>query len=51
VTLTATLSPKKAGSVTGVLYLDTVSSLDPFGDNVVAGDQVAAFPYSYTAKS
>jgi hypothetical protein len=50
-TLVATLAPTKASTVNGVLYLDTATSLDPFGNPIVAGDQAASFPYSYTTGS
>lgn len=50
VTLFAAISPTAAGSATGWLYLDTATDINPFGNSIPVGDQVAAIPYSYTAK-
>ncbi len=51
ITLYATISPTAAGTVRGKLFLDTATDISPFGQAIPAGDQVAAIPYSYTAKS
>lgn len=50
ITLYATISPTAAGTVRGKLFLDTATDITPFGAAIPAGDQVAAIPYSYTAK-
>jgi hypothetical protein len=50
-TLYAVIAPVKAGVARGTLYLDSASSLDPFGDAIPAGDQLASLPYSYTAQA
>jgi hypothetical protein len=50
ITLYATISPTAAGTVRGKLFLDTATDISPFGQAIPAGDQVAAIPYSYTAK-
>jgi len=51
ITLYATISPTAVGTVHGTLFLDTATDINPFGEAIPAGDQVAAIPYSYTAKS
>jgi hypothetical protein len=51
ITLYATISPTATGAVHGNLFLDAATDISPFAQAVPAGDQVAAIPYSYTAKS
>ncbi len=50
-TLYAVIAPTAAGATTGTLYLDSASSINPFGNAIPAGDQLAAIPYKYTAKT
>jgi hypothetical protein len=49
VRLQVRIDPRAPGVVHGTLYVDTLSTLDPFGNPIPAGDQIAAIPYAYRA--
>jgi hypothetical protein len=51
ITLYATIAPTATGTVNGTLFIDTATDISPFGQAIPVGDQIAAIPYRYTAKS
>ena len=51
ITLYATIAPTTTGTVKGTLFVDTATDISPFGQAIPVGDQIAAIPYRYTAKS
>ena len=51
ITLYATIAPTATGTVNGTLFVDTATDISPFGQAIPVGDQIAAIPYSYRAKS